>query len=656
MNITELDSFDLTDAIRFHEELNPAIWDDEHMKPEVRKTLLKIAEDFKQFLGVSDLELVDITLSGSNAGYTYASKSDIDLHLVADLPNADISKVYRELFDAKKYQYNELHNYKIGGYDVELYVQNAKDEHTSQGIYSVLNDKWISIPTQQRAKVDDLSTKSKYETLLARAKAAIKSKNYKAISVLIDKLRMMRRVGLESGGELSPENLAYKMLRTNGILDDLYDAKFSSKSAELSLEDKSPEEYGWVGDASEGKMLDVRTPSVGAIARKHGAPVDAIRAQLAKGIKVEQEHTTDLAAAKEIALDHLNEIPDYYTKLDQMEKGFLPVTESRQDASTAAAQFRAYIKNDFPGITVDLYGSTFGGLTIGKIEVPKPLRKAGLATKIMKDICQMADQNGLQVSLTPTDEFGSSKNRLITFYSRFGFVVNKGKHKDYTISELMYRPTKKKVLGKIYEGGVGRITKQNQTVDVGPDEIKKQAAKFGNKVSKDGVPVMKLQSSGKVGDRREMPSYPIRDYPVFCANGSIDGLASSERHWAITEGTIVPVDQDIVAFLSDLTSLSKFEVGKTHLVVLLSVSGKRINLDWPVGFMTFLGRRVDHDIEVVILRDGDGREITYPNYYQRAGGFWVPFLFRSEDNYNKFRMVLSLKFSVDLPEMDFTDL
>ena len=36
--------------------------------------------------------------------------------------------------------------------------------------------------------------------------------------------------------------------------------------------------------------------------------------------------------------------------------------------------------------------------------------------------------------------------------------------------------------------GVGRITKQNQTVDVGPDEIKKQAKKFGNSVDKDGRP------------------------------------------------------------------------------------------------------------------------------------------------------------------------
>ena len=36
--------------------------------------------------------------------------------------------------------------------------------------------------------------------------------------------------------------------------------------------------------------------------------------------------------------------------------------------------------------------------------------------------------------------------------------------------------------------GVGRITKQNQTVDVGPDEIKTQAKKFGNTVDKDGRP------------------------------------------------------------------------------------------------------------------------------------------------------------------------
>lgn len=41
---------------------------------------------------------------------------------------------------------------------------------------------------------------------------------------------------------------------------------------------------------------------------------------------------------------------------------------------------------------------------------------------------------------------------------------------------------------ELLEFGVGRVTKQNQTQDVGPNEIKKQAAKFGFKVDKDGRP------------------------------------------------------------------------------------------------------------------------------------------------------------------------
>jgi hypothetical protein len=43
--------------------------------------------------------------------------------------------------------------------------------------------------------------------------------------------------------------------------------------------------------------------------------------QLMMGIKVEMEHTKDKALAKQIALDHLAEMPDYYTKLHKMEKG-----------------------------------------------------------------------------------------------------------------------------------------------------------------------------------------------------------------------------------------------------------------------------------------------------------------------------------------------
>jgi hypothetical protein len=42
--------------------------------------------------------------------------------------------------------------------------------------------------------------------------------------------------------------------------------------------------------------------------------------QLIMGIKVEREHTTDKYTALEITMDHLQEYPDYYTRLHEMEE------------------------------------------------------------------------------------------------------------------------------------------------------------------------------------------------------------------------------------------------------------------------------------------------------------------------------------------------
>lgn len=49
-------------------------------------------------------------------------------------------------------------------------------------------------------------------------------------------------------------------------------------------------------------------------------PKDFDQKQLAKGIKVELEHTSDETLAQEIAMDHLTEDPMYYEKLEKMEK------------------------------------------------------------------------------------------------------------------------------------------------------------------------------------------------------------------------------------------------------------------------------------------------------------------------------------------------
>lgn len=56
------------------------------------------------------------------------------------------------------------------------------------------------------------------------------------------------------------------------------------------------------------------------IAKKFGVTVDNINKELEMGVEVELEHTKSRRLAKEIAMDHLTEIPDYYTRLKKMEK------------------------------------------------------------------------------------------------------------------------------------------------------------------------------------------------------------------------------------------------------------------------------------------------------------------------------------------------
>ena len=251
MDIKELENYRLSDAVKFNDTLNPRLWgSDENLLPEVREKLLAIANDFREFLGVPDLRVQDITVSGSNAAYTYTPHSDIDLHLVVDLPE---DAVYRELFDAKKYQYNTQHNIKIAGYDVELYVQPAGDTHHSQGIYSVKNGDWISVPQRRHPDVDDISVQSKYEDIGHRIEQAIESGDLAQIVAVAKKVKQMRQAGLDQTGEFGPENLAFKALRSNGTLDQMRAALQAAQDRQLSLDEqqrnktKKKHHYGRVG-------------------------------------------------------------------------------------------------------------------------------------------------------------------------------------------------------------------------------------------------------------------------------------------------------------------------------------------------------------------------------------------------------------------------
>ena len=233
MNFHDLDNYNLADAVKFHHRLNPRLWGkDEHLLPDVRDKLLAIASDFQEFLGVDDLNIQDITISGSNAAYSYTRHSDIDLHLVVDMPD---DPVYQELFAAKKYQYNAEHDIKIADVPVELYVQPSDQKHVSQGIYSVKNGDWTQVPQRRRASVDDSCVQHKTADLDARIHSAIRSGDADAVNQLWEKIRTMRQTGLEKNGEFGCENIAFKLLRNSGCLTKLKKAKTAIQDRELSL-------------------------------------------------------------------------------------------------------------------------------------------------------------------------------------------------------------------------------------------------------------------------------------------------------------------------------------------------------------------------------------------------------------------------------------
>jgi len=238
MNIQELRSFRLSDAVKFHDQLNPLLFDGDKLDPQVREQLLAIAQDFMEHMGLDELKVSDIRLYGSNAAYSYTPHSDIDLHILVDMSKISNDEVYAELFNAKKTVYNDSHDITVHDIPVELYIQDDADVVKSLGEYSVMRDQWVKFPVKRRAELSQHHTRQKYQKLLALIKLALKSSDLEQIENLIWTLKRYRQAGLSAGGEFSPENVAYKALRNRKAVDALYRHRDRLHSKDLSIIDE----------------------------------------------------------------------------------------------------------------------------------------------------------------------------------------------------------------------------------------------------------------------------------------------------------------------------------------------------------------------------------------------------------------------------------
>lgn len=208
---------EFANPVEHHSTLNPRLWDNQDLLPEVRSTLLRIAKDFVEFIGVP-VQVEDIVIYGGNANYNYTSHSDIDLHLIVDYSSVECDRAVDELFDSKRKLYKEKYDIKIHGIPVELYVENLENTPVSSS-YSVLNNHWIQppnpdIPDWDHEEVARMVTV--WQTILHHAMDTGRLDTCRSAMAL---LRQYRQAGLKTPeGEFSVPNLVFKSLRNDSTI------------------------------------------------------------------------------------------------------------------------------------------------------------------------------------------------------------------------------------------------------------------------------------------------------------------------------------------------------------------------------------------------------------------------------------------------------
>jgi len=232
-------------GFKIQDELNPKIWDkDQKMKSDVRKTLLKIADDYFESLELHGVDIEDVTMTGSLANYNWSKYSDVDLHIVVDYNDIPVDEdLVADFLKSKSDAWNQEHDVKIYGYDTEIYVQDENQEHHSTGVYSILKDEWVTKPQKKKITFSDKSVKDKSNRFMDRVEDIYDNMGeldndeiVKRTEKLIEKIKKMRQSGLESGGEFSVENIVFKIIRRNGMLDRLYDIKTVAYDKSVTLE------------------------------------------------------------------------------------------------------------------------------------------------------------------------------------------------------------------------------------------------------------------------------------------------------------------------------------------------------------------------------------------------------------------------------------
>ena len=237
-HINEVNSSDINlSSFKPKTELHPKLWVNNKLNSRVRLRLLDIADDFIDTLAVDWVKPKDIVFTGSLANYNWSKYSDIDIHVILDYNKVYKKKEFVEdYFSSKKELWlNEHPKLSIYGFPIELYVEDTNEQSTSSGIYSLNKNEWIKEPVD----FEDVKLNAQYiKNYAAKLMTQIdniekKQKNAKddykveqcrkELLKIFDRLKKLRREGLNKGGEMSSGNIIFKILRRTKYIDKIWE-------------------------------------------------------------------------------------------------------------------------------------------------------------------------------------------------------------------------------------------------------------------------------------------------------------------------------------------------------------------------------------------------------------------------------------------------
>jgi len=157
-----------------------------------------------------------------------------------------------------------------------------------------------------------------------------------------------------------------------------------------------------------------------------------------RGLNIADDGSYEVFNVKEVKSDLESD-----TEVEPVEASETAETTETTETEVEPIDFSKQIEKKY-NVTLDLLGTLEkNDISLSRIVVPEGKRGEGVGTKVIADIIEYADRNNKRIVLTPTKEFGAtSVKRLKDLYKKFGFVENKGKNKDFTTKELMYRVPK----------------------------------------------------------------------------------------------------------------------------------------------------------------------------------------------------------------------